>query len=349
MYNSFYGLQIDPFRTTPDPAMLYLTTSHREALAGLSYAILTHKGFAVLTGEVGTGKTTLLSRIIQTVPASKAVFSVVLNSTLTGSEFLEIAMMDFGLEDIPTSKARRLQMLQKFLMAQYQEGRTCVLVVDEAQKLSEEVIEEVRLLSNCELPNEKLLQIVLSGQPELENLLERQAVRQLKQRVSVRLRIGPLTQTEVAEYIRFRWTQAGGSDPGIFEPASTAAVAEFSKGIPRLVNVLCDHSLVLAFCDAAHTVTLKHVREAARELVLDGNGANSGQPSGPDAAPNVAAAPNVVPASVPPRLEQATTNGYIIPEAMPTLRRYGAASAEKSRLWRWAAKFSGAPHPHGVI
>lgn len=338
MYKSFFGLTVDPFRTTPDPAMLYLTTSHREALAGLSYAILTHKGFAVLTGEVGTGKTTLLTRIIQTVPANKAVFSVILNSALTSSEFLETAMMDFGLEDVPPSKAQRLQKLQKFLMAQYQEGRTCVLVVDEAQKLSEEVLEEVRLLSNCELPDEKLLQIVLSGQPELENLLERQSIRQLKQRVSVRLRIGPLTAREVAEYIRFRWAKAGGSDAGAFETASIAALAEFSKGIPRLVNVLCDHSLVLAFCDAAHVVTVKHVREAAQELALDR--ASSGQPVGTSS--NVAGAPAAA-------VEQTASNAYVLPEPMPTLRRYGSVPAEKSRLWRRAAKFSGVPHPDGVI
>jgi general secretion pathway protein A len=338
MYTSFFGLTTEPFRTTPDPSMLYLTTSHREALAGLSYAILTHKGFAVLTGEVGTGKTTLVSRIVQSVPASKAVFSVILNSALTSSEFLETVLLDFGLEDIPASKAQRLQRLHKFLISQHEQGRTCVLVVDEAQKLSEEVLEEVRLLSNCELPDEKLLQIVLSGQPELEDLLERQAIRQLKQRVSVWLRIGKLTPQEVAEYIRFRWMKAGGSEAGGFEAAAIAAVAECSEGIPRLVNVLCDHSLVLAFCESAHLVMPKHVMEAAQELVL---GAAAGDPRSDVKSSDVRASPAAG--------QQDEMPGYAIPEPMPTLRRYGAASTEKSWLWRWAAKFSGAPHPDRVI
>lgn len=340
MYNTFFGLKLDPFRTTPDPSMLYLTARHREALAGLSYSILTRKGFSVLSGEAGTGKTTLLARIIQTVPADKAVFSVILNSSLTSAEFLETAMLDFGLEDIPASKALRLQKLQKFLIAQHQEGRTCVLIVDEAQQLSEEVLEEVRLLSNCELPHEKLLQIVLSGQPELENLLERTSIRQLKQRVFVRLRIAPLTEREVAEYIRFRWSKAGGGDAQVFDPQAIRAIAAFSKGIPRLVNILCDQSLILAFCDESRLVVERNVAEAAHDLVLDG--------STPSNLPGRESGPAVVAAAAPPAATRTSNDGYAIPEPMPTLCRYGSAASDKSIIWRWA-RFGRAPHADGVI
>jgi general secretion pathway protein A len=337
VYLEHFGLKHEPFRATPDPAMLYLTAGHRDALAALSYAILMHKGFAVLTGDAGTGKTTVLSRIVQTMPRNRATFSVILNSVLTSAEFLESVMLDFGLKEIPASKAQRLQHLQKFLMAEYTAGRTCVLFIDEAQKLSEEVIEEIRLLSNCELPDRKLLQIVLSGQPELEAVLERQALRQFKQRVSIRLRIAPLSPAEMIEYIRFRWTKAGGAEPAPFDAAATAAIAAYTKGIPRVVNILCDNSLLLAFGAESRSVSLDHVDESAAALVLQRGTATAAAGA---LANTGSSSPNALVATK--RDESAG------PEALSTLRRYAPPPAP-SRLSRWVAKLGRARHADGMI
>src|ERR1700733_1740666 len=173
MYTAFFGLTKMPFNMTPDPAFLFLTEQHREALAGLTYAILDRKGFLALSGMAGAGKTTLLAWVLEKLPVTKVRSSVILNPTLTPSEFLELAMLDFGLTDIPTSKAHRLWSLQKFLLAGQREGKVSVLIVDEAHKLSPEVLEEIRLLGNFECADEKLLQVVLIGQSELDEVLNR--------------------------------------------------------------------------------------------------------------------------------------------------------------------------------
>src|SRR5437588_544333 len=236
MYNQFFGLSKDPFSMTPDPAFLFLTSAHREALAGVTYSIWSRKGFVVLTGDAGTGKTTLLTRIFQSIPSTRVRFSVVLNPMLTPGEFLELALLDFGLTDIPASKAQRLTLLQQFLIDIHSKGQLAVLVVDEAHKLPPDVLEEIRLLSNFELAEAKLLQIVLAGQTELGGVLNRQDMRQLKQRIAMRLVIHPLSPTGVEHYIEHRWAKAGASKPHPFHPDAIARIAEFSHGIPRLVN-----------------------------------------------------------------------------------------------------------------
>ena len=167
MYNEFFGLRKKAFNMTPDPAFLFLTAQHREALVGLTYAVMDCKGFVVLTGDAGTGKTTLLARVLQNVPAAKLQSSVILNPTLTPAEFLELIMLDFGIRKVPHSKARRLGMMQRLLLEGHREGRIAALVIDEAHKLSPEVLEEVRLLGNFEFGDQKLLQILLAGQNEL--------------------------------------------------------------------------------------------------------------------------------------------------------------------------------------
>lgn len=255
---------------TPDPSFLFQTSTHREALAGLVYAVLEKKGFIVLTGDAGTGKTTLLSRMLRTIPSDQAVFSLVLNPTLGVRQFLECVLLDFGIGDVPVSKVHRLLRLQQFVMEAHKGCKTCVLVVDEAHKLSVEVLEEIRLLSNFENAEQKLLQIVLAGQSELRTILNAVELRQLKQRIAVRCELKPLSPSEVYEYMRFRWTKAGSSQVLPFDEDAIRTIATVSGGLPRVINALCDNALVTIFGAGERTVTGPHAREAARDLDLLG-------------------------------------------------------------------------------
>ena len=267
MYEKYFGLAANPFSMTPDPAMLFMTSTHREALAGLAYAILERKGFAALTGEAGTGKTSLLARTLTVLPKARVVSSVILNPSLNESEFIEMMLLDFGFRSIPQSKARRLLLFQEFLLKTQAAGQIAVLVVDEAHKLTPAVLEEVRLLSNLEFPGTKLLQIVLAGQPELIDVLNRPDLRQLNQRVSVRLAIGLLRPGEIEHYIALRWSKAA-STRAPFAESCYGEIARWSRGIPRLVNSICDNSLMLAFAETAAAVEPHHVVEASRDLSL---------------------------------------------------------------------------------
>jgi general secretion pathway protein A len=267
MYNRSFGVSKNPFSMTPDPAFLFLTAQHREALVGLTYAILQRKGFVVLTGEAGTGKTTLLARVLQFMPASKVQSSVIMNPTLTSSEFLELALLDFGVTNVPSSKAQRLWALQNLLLKAREEGRVSALIIDEAHKLSWELLEEIRLLGNFEEADEKFLQIVLIGQDELDQALNREDLRQLKQRIAVRLSIAPLASPEVDQYIRYRWLKAGGSHPP-FSSEAVRIIADASQGIPRLINGLCDNALALAFGEGTSAVEVRHVQASAVDLHL---------------------------------------------------------------------------------
>jgi general secretion pathway protein A len=268
MYTEFYGLAKKPFNMTPDPAFLFLTAQHREALAGLTYAILERKGFLVLSGMAGSGKTTLLAWVLERLPSDRVESSVILNPLLTREEFLELAMLDFGLTDIPASKAQRLWMLQKFLLQGRKEGRINVLIVDEAHKLSVELLEEIRLLGNLEYGDEKLIQILLIGQRELDDVLNRPELWQLKQRVSVRLVVAPLSLDSVEKYMLHRWTTAGGEGPLPFSPDAIANIKKWSSGIPRLINSICDNALTLGFAEEARNVSASHVESAAVDLQL---------------------------------------------------------------------------------
>jgi general secretion pathway protein A len=269
MYESHFCLQKKPFSMTPDPSFLFQTDNHREALAALVYGVVEEKGFIVLTGSAGTGKTTLISRVLRTIPKDTAVFSLVLNPTLTGDEFLESALVDFGIEDIPQTKVRRLLRFQQFLMAMRAEGRICVLVVDEAHKLSSDVLEEIRLLTNFENAERKLLQILLAGQPELRDTLNAEALRQLKQRVAVRCELQPLSGAEVAKYMDYRWATAGGAVRAPFEHEAIRVITYVSGGIPRVINALCDNALTLTYATGDGTVKECHAKQAARDLDLD--------------------------------------------------------------------------------
>jgi general secretion pathway protein A len=311
MYTEFYGLSKKPFNMTPDPAFLFLTAQHREALAGLSYAILERKGFLVLSGMAGSGKTTLLAWILERLPCDTVQTSVILNPLLTREEFLELAMLDFGLTNVPASKAQRLWMLQKFLLQGKKDGKVSVLIVDEAHKLSVELLEEIRLLGNLEYGDEKLIQILLIGQSELDELMDRPELWQLKQRVSVRLAIGPLSVDSVDKYIHHRWTTAGGADSP-FDPDAVANIKKWSRGIPRLINSLCDNALTLAFTDEARKVGVAYVDAAAKDLQL------IGKPVEPAAKPMpVAPAPKTPPAAPTNGTSAATHAGV-----MKTIERY---------------------------
>lgn len=268
MYESHFGLQKNPFAMTPDPSFLFQTVRHREALATLLYGVLEEKGFIMITGDAGTGKTTLLSRMLRTIPSNKVCFSLLLNPMLSPDEFLEAALIDFGIEDIPTSKIRRLLKFQQFLLNARHAGRVCVLVADEAHKLSPAVLEEIRLLTNLENADRKLLQIILAGQPELRTVLNAEDLRQVKQRIAVQCELQPLSHEEVAQYICFRWARAGSNIEPPFDEAAIHAIARASGGIPRVINAICDNALNLIYATGEPAVTVSHALQVARDLDL---------------------------------------------------------------------------------
>jgi general secretion pathway protein A len=340
MYTKFFGLQKLPFNLTPDPEFLFLSPKHREALAGLTYAVLARKGFVVLTGDAGTGKTTLLSSVVSKLPAGEVLSSIVLNPTLTPAEFIELLMLDFGITDIPASKAQRLWALQGFLLQAYRNNRTAILVVDEAHKLSAEVLEEIRLLGNYEYGPDKFLQIVLLGQCELDDLLDRHDLRQFKQRIALRLYIDPLTAAETAEYIRFRWAKAGGAGEPPFARDAIEGVVRWSGGVPRLINSICDSALLMAYGDACPTVGAAYVRDAAMNLALIPTLAPPTVLAQPVEAPVSAeepSSPKLGPVEVPPR-RNTDSDVSDADNDIPAFAQYGLDRQNSSILKRLAGK-----------
>jgi general secretion pathway protein A len=262
---AFYGLVSKPFETTPDPRFLYLAPGHREALAQLTYGLQEGKGFILLPGEVGTGKTTLLHSLLKRLDAKTAV-AFVFNTALPFDQILEYILEDLGLPRPGESQAQRLFALNTFLTERCRAGLRTVLIVDEAQNLSPETLEQIRLLSNFETPTEKLLQIVLVGQPELRTKLELPQLRQLKQRIALRCHIPPLTAKETRDYVRTRLRIAGTSDLGVFTEPALARVAAHSGGIPRLINIICDHALLIGYADQRRRIDRDIVDEAIAYL-----------------------------------------------------------------------------------
>jgi general secretion pathway protein A len=266
MYEHFYGIEKRAFSLTPDPRFLVMTPAHREVKASLMYAILAGKGFTVLTGDAGTGKTTLLRAVINSIPAEKFCFSFVVNPTVSPDQFYDLIAGDFGLAT-GLGKPELLRKFLEFLLESRAAGRTVVLFIDEAHRLSIETLEEIRLLTNYETESEKLLHIVLAGQDELGELLDRRELRQLKQRVEIRQHIGPLSAEEVPMYIHHRWTCAGGSLAPFSEEA-VRLIAQVSGCIPRLINTICDNALTLGFAEGASVINEKHIAEVSRDLRL---------------------------------------------------------------------------------
>jgi general secretion pathway protein A len=265
VYLTFYGLQEKPFGMTPDPRFLVLAPSHREALAQLVYGVQEKKGFLVLTGEIGSGKTTLIHTLLRRLDSDTAA-AFIFNSTLPFDDLLEYALEDFGAPRTGASHAQRLIALNAFLIERRRAGLNTVLIVDEAQNLSPQTLEQVRLLSNFETPTDKLLQILLVGQPELGDRLALPALRQLKQRIALRCRIEPLTADEVAEYVRARLRIAGARDTGLFTAEALGRIAQHAGGIPRIVNSLCDHALLIGYADQHRRIDRRIVEEAIRYL-----------------------------------------------------------------------------------
>jgi general secretion pathway protein A len=331
MYQGFFGLEKCPFHMTPDPGCVYMTGQHVEAISGLVFGILDRKGYLVLTGEAGLGKTTALTAALQ-LAGPKVQSSLILNPALSTLELLETVMLDFGIENIPAGKAQRLRRLQEFLLQGDAEGKISVIIIDEAHTMSVELLEEIRLLGNFDFADHKLLQIVLVGQNELSDLLNRPDLRQLKQRVAIRLALRPLDQTGVANYVQFRWQKAGGKGTIPFTAQALGAIMNASRGIPRLINAVCDNALLLAFADESKVVDIQHVREAAQDLDL--YHVDKAAETKPAAQASVAHRA-VSAAAVAP----ATPEGYRLPsgDSLRTLSSYGPERSFLTRWFRWAS------------
>jgi general secretion pathway protein A len=269
MYKSFYGLKENPFNVNPDPRFLYLTKEIEEALTGLMYGIQTRKGFITLTGEVGTGKTTLINRLLEWLHHRKARTAFLFNSRMNSNQLFDFILAEFDIPCESKSKSQQLLKLNHWLLDRYRMGETVVLIIDEAQNLTYPVLEEIRLLTNLETSTEKLLQIVLSGQPELEEKLKLPQLRQLRQRIMLRCRTAPLSQEQTQEYINERLRIAGASGEPIFGPKAIETIHVYSMGIPRVINLLCEHSLVNAFVEQQRPILPKIVEEVAHEFQLD--------------------------------------------------------------------------------
>jgi general secretion pathway protein A len=270
MYTSFYGLKEKPFNVTPDPQFLYLGEKHREALAHLIYGVKQKKGFMVITGEVGTGKTTLIRCLLaylNSTNGTKAAF--LFNPKLGTADFIRSILRDLGLRAEGGTKGDSLHSLYDYLLDEYEKGERVILIVDEAQGLSQSLLEEIRLLSNLETSKSKLLQILLVGQPELNETLSRQEFRQIRQRINMHYHLTALSEKETQEYIEKRLQIAGTQGP-LFTQRGIKEIYRNSRGIPRLINILCDNSLLNGYASEQDVIGKKLVREAARDLKLGG-------------------------------------------------------------------------------
>lgn len=282
MYKKFYNLKQNPFEITPDPAFLFASEKHKEALTALYYGVLGRKGFVVMTGEVGTGKTLLVRSLLQMIKSQYMACSYVFNCNLDATDFLRMVAFDFGLPCSGKSKGELLVELNSYLLACHQKKITAVLVIDEAHHLSEEVLEEIRLLMNLETSQEKLLQILLAGQPELDAKLDSFGLRQLKQRIAVRCQLEALNREETMAYIQSRLRIAGceGSQAKNLFPADTVAkIHRYSGGSPRLINLVCENALLVGCDSQARRITPDILDEIACNFRLTDSGPAPQEPS----------------------------------------------------------------------
>jgi type II secretory pathway predicted ATPase ExeA len=275
MYRYFYGINDFPFGACPDPRFLYKMPHVQEALACLQYGIASRKGFVVMTGEVGTGKTTLLKTVLSSFTERRISTAFVFNPRLETLDFLEFVLEDFGIPtnprnkpDLPVTKSGMLMQLNRWLIDRFRNGELCAIVVDEAQNLSWDLLEEIRLLTNLETSSEKLVQIILSGQPELEEKLRDPSVRQLRQRISLWCRTRSLTGEETKAYVARRLRIAGATQ-AIFAPEAVELVHRYSKGIPRLINLICEHAMISAYVEQIKPIPPRIVVSVCTELDLE--------------------------------------------------------------------------------
>ncbi|MEI6206144.1 MAG: AAA family ATPase [Desulfuromonadales bacterium] len=255
MYCEFFGFSEKPFTITPNPHFVYLSTIHREAFARLLYGVDSHAGFISLTGEVGTGKTTLLRTLMGHLDQEKYRNALILHSHLSRVQLLSNICSEFEISVKHKNAAGYLDALNRFLLDQNIQGKTVVLVIDEAQNLKPDVLEQVRLISNLETERDKLIQIILAGQPEFNDILKRHDLRQLNQRITIRCNLLPMDFVDVAEYIKHRLKLAGGRNPELFSKNAVKKIFRFSRGFPRLINVVCEQALVMAWTQESLTVS----------------------------------------------------------------------------------------------
>lgn len=271
MYKKFFNLTRNPFEISPDPYFLFATARHNEALASIVHGVLRHKGFIVVSGEVGTGKTLLVRCLLELLRRFDIASANVFNPCLSPLEFLRYVVGDLGLKTASQDKGSLLLELNNFLITRHKQNTTTVLIVDEAQHLEPELLEEIRLLTNLETSQQKLLQIVLVGQPELDQKMDSPDLRQLKQRIAMRCQLEPLQETETKQYILRRLQRAGANSHAntMFPDDSIAAVYRYSKGIPRLINTVCENALIATFAEKSQVVRPEVIEEVAKDLRLN--------------------------------------------------------------------------------
>ncbi|MBN1515487.1 AAA family ATPase [Candidatus Sumerlaeota bacterium] len=266
MYNKFFGLEEAPFNLTPDSRFLYLSRQHREAIGALLYGIQERKGFIMLTGDVGAGKTTVCRALLRDLGESEIEFAVIFNSYLTDIELLRAINDDFGIDSTAETKKGLIDALNIYLLERFNQGRTCVLIIDEAQNMAPETLEQVRMISNLETESEKLIQIVLMGQPELNDIMALPELEQLNQRITVRYHLKPLPEDEVPAYIRHRLNRAQAKIEINWTPGALRRIFEHSAGVPRKINVVCDNALMAAYVASSYIVDERMVRQAVSEI-----------------------------------------------------------------------------------
>jgi general secretion pathway protein A len=269
MYSAYFGLSANPFNLSPDPSFFYRSEQHEEALANLIYGVQSRKGFIVLTGEVGTGKTTMLECLRDFLDAQHIEFAFIFNSRINSDQFFEMIAYDLNLSCQRTSKTEVLFALNSLVVQQADQGRTTVLIVDEAHNLEWEVLEEIRLLGNMENRRGKLIQVILAGQPELDRKLDAPNLRQLKQRIVLHYNLEPFSVSDTAEYINNRMEKAGLKGQTVLSPELMAEIHARAQGIPRVINAICDNVLLTCFALGSKAATLEMLEEVSRDMRLE--------------------------------------------------------------------------------
>jgi general secretion pathway protein A len=265
MYEEFYGLSASPFNITPDPRYLFFSRQHREAFEHILFGVNQRKGFIQITGEVGTGKTTLCRAVLEQLQEGYAT-ALILNPVMTGIQLLRSILREYGLDDRGNDRVRLVERLNEFLLERTHAGDDVVLFIDEAQDMSDDLLEQVRLLSNLETDDRKLVQIVLIGQPELRARLDRKGLRQLRQRITVRYHLGPISRQETESYILHRLQVAGSNGRPTFSPAAIGAIHRHAGGVPRIINAVCDKAMLAGYVDGRDHLGWRQIRRAIRDL-----------------------------------------------------------------------------------